>query len=192
MEEKQAIALKEWAIAVKALEAGEQIVIMRKGGIIEETRDFRLESNAFYLYPTYEHQKNELLKSAYQTDLDEILETWDNQDSFIKLTSYAEVTADLEVNDQEQLNLLFPYHIWTEHFAEERLKWKRDKPLHVLLLRVYRLSEPLLLPILPEYNGCKSWIRLLTELPLDVSMAPVLADYVFATQVEQIKRLLHK
>ena len=59
-------ALKEWASAVKALEAGSQIFIMRKGGIIEETRDFQVVSNDFYLYPTYEHQRRELLKAPYQ------------------------------------------------------------------------------------------------------------------------------
>ena len=60
--ERKPIALKEWAAAIKALENGTQIFIMRKGGIIEETRDFRVQSEAFYLYPTYEHQRKELLK----------------------------------------------------------------------------------------------------------------------------------
>jgi hypothetical protein len=182
MKEVNAIALKEWAVVIDALEAGEQIVVMRKGGIIEETRDFQLESNAFFLFPTYEHQRTELLKDAYQPSLDEILKATEANTDIVVLTSYAEVVADLEVNSHEELNRLFPYHIWTEYFAEERLKWKRAKPLHVLILRVYKLEVPLKLPMLMEYNGCKSWIRLNMELPESLGMNPVLTETAFAAQ----------
>ncbi|MDG0790271.1 DUF1802 family protein [Cohnella ginsengisoli] len=44
------IALREWAVAVKALEAGKQIMVLRKGGIAEETKEFRLESPSFFLF----------------------------------------------------------------------------------------------------------------------------------------------
>jgi hypothetical protein len=192
MEKIQLIALKEWAIAIDALEAGEQIVIMRKGGIIEETRDFELQSNAFFLYPTYEHQKKELLKTAYQSRLDEILMTSNPQETSVKLTSYAKVSADVEVNNQEELNRLFPYHIWTEHFAEERLRWKRTKPLHVLVLRVYKLEEPLEIPVMAEYNGCKSWIQLQTEMTEAISYKPVLPEAEFILQSDRIVHLLSK
>jgi hypothetical protein len=143
MKQANTIALKEWAIAIDALEAGEQIIIMRKGGIIEETRDFQLESSAFFLFPTYEHQKKQLLKAEYQPRLDQILDGMEASKASVTITSYAEAVLDIEVNSQEDLNRLFPFHIWTEHFAEERLKWKREKPLHVLVLRVYKLAVPL-------------------------------------------------
>ncbi|QGQ97841.1 DUF1802 family protein [Paenibacillus psychroresistens] len=184
------IALKEWAVAIDALEAGEQIVIMRKGGIIEETRDFKLESNAFFLFPTYEHQKIELLKDVYQLRLESITQATDVQKVTVTLTSYAEVVADLEVNSQEELNRLFPYHIWTEYFAEERLKWKRAKPLHVLILRIFKLERPIELPILDEYNGCKSWISLKIELPEGVEMSPVLSETEFEAQNKLISELI--
>jgi hypothetical protein len=180
------IALKEWAVAVDALETGKQIIILRKGGIIEETRDFQLESNAFFLFPTYEHQKKELLKDAYQPRLDQILKETDAKEAKVVITSYAEATVDIEVNSQEELNRLFPFHIWTEYFAEERLKWKRTKPLHVLILRVYKLEEALELPILPEYNGCKSWISLNVELSEGISKNPVLSDEEFSRQKTKI------
>jgi hypothetical protein len=186
MKSNHPIALKEWAIAVDALEAGQQIIILRKGGIIEETRDFQLESNAFFLFPTYEHQKKELLKHAYQPRLDQILDETDAKEAKVRITSYAEATADIEVNSQEELNRLLPFHIWTEYFAEERLKWKRTKPLHVLILRVYKLEEALALPILPEYNGCKSWISLNIELSTGISKRPVLSDEEFSRQKSQI------
>jgi len=37
-------SLKEWASVVKALENGDQTVILRKGGILETASGFKLES----------------------------------------------------------------------------------------------------------------------------------------------------
>ena len=58
------IALKEWAITVDALASGEQILLMRKGGIHEESKDFRIIHDEFLLYPTYEHQRPCLLYTS--------------------------------------------------------------------------------------------------------------------------------
>ncbi len=41
-------ALKEWATVVKALESGNQTVLLRKGGILETSSGFKLESKSFY------------------------------------------------------------------------------------------------------------------------------------------------
>lgn len=183
------VALKEWAVAIRALAEGRQIVLMRKGGIVEETREFRLESPSFWLYPTYEHQKRELLKEAEQPGLDQTLEGWSPQIDTAEITCYAEVAADIEVTSQELLDRIRDFHIWTDRFAEERLKWKRQKPLHVLLLRVYKLDEPVRVPIMEAYSGCKSWLRL--EGPFAPGgMKPVLDDERFGKLAGQIERLL--
>ncbi|MFD0692524.1 DUF1802 family protein [Paenibacillus sp. GCM10027628] len=184
------IALKEWASAVRALESGEQIFIMRKGGIVEETRDFQVESDAFFLYPTYEHQRRELLKDQYRSVIDQTLEDWSPEDSNVKISTYAELVEDIEISDQDQLNKLYPFHIWTENFTEERLKWKRKNPLHIMLLRVYKLDSPVEVPIEQAYLGCKSWIQIQSEQLEDLSMTPVLADEAFHAQIEEIKRHL--
>lgn len=123
-------ALKEWASAIKALETGRQVMVMRKGGIVEETRRFELKSPAFYLYPTYEHQRKELIKSSDHFYVDESLAEWVPEASTIRLTAYAEVTQDLEIRDQEMLDRLLDFHMWTADFAEDRLKveTKRSAP----------------------------------------------------------------
>jgi hypothetical protein len=59
-------ALKEWAVIVHALLEGEQIVDLRKGGLREDGRHFDVPAKRFWLYPTAEHQRAELLKSAYR------------------------------------------------------------------------------------------------------------------------------
>ncbi|MNC27688.1 hypothetical protein D3C75_758690 [compost metagenome] len=162
---------------------------MRKGGIVEETRDFQVESHHFYLYPTYEHQKRELLKENEQHAVDETLANWSADTRSVELTAYADVVEDIEVLDQEQLDRLSGFHIWTDTFAEERLKWKKKNPLHVLLLRVYQLEEPVSVPIRPDYLGCKSWVEIADSIP-EVKKTPVLTDGEFARQCGEIKSAL--
>ena len=57
-------ALKEWAVTIAALEAGDQVLIVRKGGIGEKR--FELPHPRFYLFPTYAHQRPELVKPAWR------------------------------------------------------------------------------------------------------------------------------
>jgi hypothetical protein len=182
-------ALKEWASAIQALEHGRQIMVMRKGGIVEETKHFELKSPAFYLYPTYEHQRKELIKSSDQSYVEESLAEWVPEASTVRITAHAEVTQDLEIRDQEMLDRLLEYHMWTADFAESRLKWKKKDPLHVLILRVYRLQEPMEIPVLPEYNGCRSWISIPNGL-VPREMTPVLNVADFAEQVQKINETL--
>ena len=66
-------ALKEWAVTVDALARGQQILLLRKGGIHEDSKDFRVVHPEFLLYPTYEHQREDLLKDDYQSQLERVL-----------------------------------------------------------------------------------------------------------------------
>ncbi|OXM84233.1 DUF1802 family protein [Paenibacillus rigui] len=186
----QPVALKEWAVAVEALRSGQQILMMRKGGIREETRDFQVESESFYLFPTYEHQKKQWIKPEFQHQLDRTLEGWSIEDTEVTLHCYAELAEDILIEDKEQLDKLGDLHIWTDTFAEERLKWKRTKPLHLMLLRVYELDEPVKLPILSSYIGCKSWIQLDTDVLEAAGRKPVLDDESFQRQIEQVHERL--
>ncbi|CAH0117786.1 MULTISPECIES: DUF1802 family protein [unclassified Paenibacillus] len=183
----QAVALKEWAVAVQALLDGRQTIVMRKGGIVEETKHFELKSHSFYLYPTYEHQRKHLLKDTYQHVLNETLADWSPNDSSVTIAAYAEAVRDIEIRDQETLDRLRHLHIWTDRFAEERLKWKRKHPLHVIVLRVYRLQDPLEIPIVPEHLGCKSWVGLDAGNSAS-GMSPVIGDREFEIQLEQIEK----
>lgn len=186
----ETIALREWAVAVRALEAGRQTIVLRKGGIAEETREFRLESPSFYLFPSFEHQRPELVKPASREEVTRTREEWEADPERALITAYAEAVEDLEVTDAETLRRLEGFHIWTEDYAEERLRWKRAKPLHVLLLRVYRLDDPIAVPMRDSYGGCKSWIRLEEELPRQAVRKPVLSDAEFAEHAAAVKRAL--
>ena len=58
------IAFKEWAVTVRALAEGEQLVTLRKGGIREENKHFEIEHDRFFLYPTFEHRRNDVVRAS--------------------------------------------------------------------------------------------------------------------------------
>ena len=149
-------ALKEWAVAVKALERGETALVVRKGGIREKA--FAVPKTRFLLLPGYEHQRPELLKSEHRHLMDEIPDLTD--DGPLRFSSFAEVAGAYEISEPEELAAIDPHHMWTSEYAESRFKWRPKKPLTVLVLRTYLLPETVELPYVDEYGGCKSWIEL--------------------------------
>lgn len=181
-------ALKEWAVACEALGRGEQILLLRKGGIREEHREFRIEHPEFLLFPTYEHQRSDLLKPPARADLERVLRERGSA-SEVSLRYWARVERVFEVTAEQELRSLALLHIWSDDYAEERLRWKPRKPLHVLALRVYELAAITRLPALPQYGGCKSWLTL--EEPVIVEGArPVLGEAQFAARLEQVAQLI--
>ena len=179
------IALKEWAITVRALAEGEQILLLRKGGIHESGKDFRVIHPEFLLYPTYEHQREDLLKSGHQPVLKQLLSDTPRSDS-ITFSNWARAEEIIEVEEQERVEDLSPYHIWTDEYAQSRLRWKPMLPLSILLLRVYRMEQPVTVPYIKEYGGCTSWVDIIPRLDLG-QLEPVLDDAEFQRQVDAIK-----
>ena len=41
-----------------------------------------------------------------------------------------------------------------------RFNYKPENPLYLLLVRAYRLHEPVVIENTPAYAGCKSWVPL--------------------------------
>ncbi len=182
------LALKEWAVAVKALVSGKQIIILRKGGIHRDDKEFRVVHPEFLLFPTYEHQKAELLQREYQHDLAETLGE-DDVGSLVTLFCWCEVTDTFELRDEDALERLSPQHIWTTDYAAKRLHWRPKHPLTVMLLKVHKLRQPQALPLLDEYEGCKSWVDLGQEVPLGY-LAPVLSDDDYEKKADAIRQTL--
>ena len=167
-------ALKEWAVAVKALERGETALVVRKGGIREKA--FAVPRTRFLLLPGYEHQRPDLLKPEYRELMREIPPLTD--DGPLRFASFAEVEGAYEVSEAEELSALDPYHMWTPEYAESRFKWRPKKPLTVLVLRTYLMPETVELPYRDEYGGCKSWIELQETVSVE-GARPALSDEDF-------------
>ena len=80
-------ALKEWATIVNALENGDQTVLLRKGGILEDSSGFVVESEKFFLFPTFEHQETRHLKPQFHKHLEDALASKPN-DGVNNITSF--------------------------------------------------------------------------------------------------------
>ena len=165
-------ALKEWAIVCKALEEGRQVLLLRKGGILEYKQGFEIKHNKFLLFPTFEHQSKEYIQPDYIDNIDIILQYQltnhyhpTTNSGRNKLTLYAEVIDVKEVNDKSLIRKLEKYHIWNDRYVNLRMDYNPKKPMSVLLLRVYKMNNPLEVDIRPEWAGCRSWVSVEFEFP---------------------------
>ena len=172
-------AYKEWAAVVHALLEGEQIVDVRKGGLREEGRHFGIQATRFWLYPTAEHQKAELLKAPYRHWIE--LANAAPVGEPIRIDGWADVTHVANVTEPEQLDALASKLVWTPDYAQSRLGWKRRDPLWVLVLRAHRLASPVTVPWDARYGGCTSWVDLagLPADPAGLASEPALSDVAF-------------
>jgi len=148
-------SLKEWATVVSALEEGNQTVILRKGGILETTSGFRIESKKFLLFPTYEHQESKHIKGNFQNYLD-VIKSNSTKEGYNNIASYAEVLHESDVS-KDKLNELSSFHIWSDSYIQERMNWMPEKPMKAIFLKIFKIPK-FEIPIKSEYQGCKSWI----------------------------------
>ena len=198
------IALKEWAVTVRALAEGEQLLTLRKGGIREEHKHFELEHERFFLYPTFDHQRNDVVRDAHTPELRRALEegVWPDGDpptqaltrdggipqpERVRVRAWAEVAGHYTVTDPRIVSELSPFYIWTTDYAQKRLSWKPRHPLHVVLLRTYRIPRPVTVRVRGDYAGCRSWLEIARDLPFEGT--PVLADDEFAHVRETIESI---
>src|SRR5256885_8264657 len=194
-------AFKEWAVTVRALAEGEQLVTLRKGGIREENRHFEIEHDRFFLYPTFDHQQAGLVRESHRPELGRALEegVWTDgepppsaldrdggvqQPERVRIRAWAEVAASYLITDPRCVDALSPYYVWTTDYAEKRLAWKRRYPLHVILLRTYRIPRPVTVKVRDEYGGCRSRLGLPRDLPFEGPPPP--SDHEFARAAAEI------
>lgn len=184
------LAFKEWASVVAALAVGRQSIILRKGGLNEEGGSFELKNPSFLLFPTYEHQNLEDLSPEGREFLKPILETASHRDAQqVEFDYCAKVEKSFWVDDLDKLFALWPYHVLSEQSVKKRFLWGDNAGLHIFLVRVYRLGWTERLDARPEYSGCKSWVTLERDIPVQQA-TPVLPDDAYAGLQNKLTQLL--
>ena len=173
-------AFKEWQVITEALGAGEQIIILRKGGISENRGNFQVEARRFWLFPTQFHAQRDKTKPAAAKWFAPV-----GDPATVTLRYFADVVGTVFLADWEKVARLDPFHCWTEAAVREKFDWSKPPGLHVLVVRVHRLCEPLTLPVTPGMAGCKSWIELPPAFDAQPS-DPVITDAVFAARLEEM------
>jgi hypothetical protein len=172
-------ALKEWAIAIAALRSGTISLLLRKGGIRDPLHPFANMPQQAALFPTYEHQVPHYLQQPVESGPP-------NPSGPIAIDTWAQVTHRFALHTEAEVMALLPFHIWTAAFVSERLKWRSQQPLQVLLLRAYQLPEGIELERSPTHAGCRSWIELETSISTQNS-SPVLSEQAYQTRLQAIE-----
>lgn len=174
------VAFKEWAVVVDALGRGEQILILRKGGISETGRRFEVQHPRFFLFPTWFHQQRESVIPSAQARYD-ALAAGGIDPTQVTIQFYGEVIRWLRVISREALSRLRGQHIWQEEVIARRFEWGRREQIHALTIRVFQLPKPAVLPVLPSYGGCRSWVDLDRQIEIGGAL-PVLSDDQFESR----------
>jgi len=178
--------LKEWSYICETLAEGRQILLARKGGILDESR-FSLPHPDFLLWPTHLHQR-EQLREALKPDESPRINAFPvhvQETSSISVGVFCRVTDCLTITNPDTLRKIDGDHVWKQSFLEQRLRWGHEELLTIMLVRAYRLRKEISIPSLPSYSGCRSWIEI-DEIPLP-SMDPVLSEEAF---FERRRRIL--
>ncbi len=179
-------AFKEWAIVVDALGRGEQIIILRKGGIHEGRDGFRAEHEQFFLFPTLFHQQRDGVTASARQRFDDIQQHL--SPATVRIQFHAQVVSAFSVGSLENVGALRGQHIWTDPIIQERFAWGAKEGLHAMALRVFRLPHAIDLPVVPAYGGCRSWIELERDIDIAGSQ-PVVGDAAFGPRLHQFTRI---
>ena len=180
--------MKEWAVVCRALEDGQQSVLLRKGGIIEETRDFALVERSFLLYPTYEHQNFDSVRPEFRDGFKESL-AHKPPDDVVRISAWAEVTDLFLTHDLDALLSLGDLYAWSEDYIRMRMAYKPRKPMNVVIVRTYGLGRSVDVPVLEHFAGCKSWVPIDDTIEVDRS-APALDATKHDAVVDRVASVL--
>src|ERR1700759_2662129 len=146
------IAFKEWAVTVRALAEGEQLLTIRRGAAPQPPdRPFRLAHERFFLYPPFDPRAGALVREPHQPELRRALEegVWSDgepplhsfvsgaplqQPDRVRIRAWAEVTPPFPFVAPRCVDAPPPFYVWTRDSPQRRLGWRGPQPLHVLLL----------------------------------------------------------
>lgn len=170
-------AFKEWAIVVDALGRGEQIIILRKGGISEGRDGFQMEHPQFLLFPTLYHQQRESVTLEAQARYDQIAPGLPAPE-IVLVEFHAEVVTWRQVDSLSSAEGLRGQHCWKDEVIADRFDWGRAKNIFAIAVRVHKLPLAIELPMSPAYGGCKSWVELEKDIVTSGSL-PVLDQQAF-------------
>jgi hypothetical protein len=162
-------SLKEWSSVIDALGRGDQVILIRKGGIADA--DFGVEAQQFYLYPTYFHQgENEHRPS-------------------VDITHWCEVERTWRIRDSDVLHRLEPHVAMPADTLEARYRFRPDQALHIIGVRTWRLAKPVEVKFNDVYAGCRSWLSVDDEIDVAGS-TPVLGVDELKARLETVEALL--
>jgi hypothetical protein len=180
-------ALKEWAVICRALETGQQTLLLRKGGIAEGVGGFRAEHDRFWLYPTQFHQSADQLSPSFASLLSDV-DQLRTDDGRMVIRTFAVVEQVVYLTRLEQALSLHGLHGWNDVVVMQRFAYKKPG-LYLFVVRVFAATNSTAVTESATMAGCKSWVQLPPPIATD-ELTPVVDDARFAQAVAEIQRRL--
>src|SRR2546423_1700005 len=162
-------ALKEWASVIQALDRGDQVVLIRKGGLADP--HFGLEAERFYLFPTNYHDAGA------------------GEPAYVPITHWAGVVRTWQIRDFEPLNRLQSLVAMDRATLETRYNFRPDQAINVIAVRAWRLATPVNVAMTEAYGGRPSRVSLDEEIDIDGSRPPP-REAELQAEVGSARRLL--
>ncbi len=169
--------LREWSSVVDSIAAGRTHVLIRKGGIAEGRDGFQLKRSFFGLLPTLFHQvKSAQPQASAPTPpsavsiLCQLVEAWSvpSTISLDRISGFHEYSADQLVTRQQ---------------------YKPERPVNLIVIRPFRLRQPLHIEAGQVKTVCRSW----AEVPLTGGLGgidPVIDVETADRTIAEVRRLL--
>jgi len=178
------LALKEWAAVVHALVDGRQTVLLRKGGIHEKR--FTVRGSRFVVFPTVAHSHAESTRPEHAELL--AIGLADVGDASVVVRAELSVVQTIAVRQPERIAELEPFHIWTtDSVRRNRIDFRPRHELTAIVVSARALAVPLVVPLLPEYAGCRSWVDLVDVPELCAAADPLHDDASLREVAEQVR-----
>ncbi|MGI8875397.1 MAG: DUF1802 family protein [Egibacteraceae bacterium] len=156
----ESLALKEWGAVAHGLLDGRQTILLRKGGIHE--RRFEVAASrgeVFVLFPTVAHSHAERVRPEHVDLLGP--GAADVADDRVTVRCGVRLIAAVAVARPGALPALADLHIWTQDSVRaDRLDFRPKHVLHALVVEAVALPDPVTLPRVEAYGGCRSWLHL--------------------------------
>ncbi|MBT5925959.1 MAG: DUF1802 family protein [Verrucomicrobia bacterium] len=174
-------AFKEWRVIVDTLGRGDQVVIMRKGGIDEGENGFEIKHQRFWLFPTQFHQQKDMVIPTVADQMEP-----SSINGTIPIQYHCEVVTHFELTQTDQITKLRGQHAWKDEVLIQRMTSGTRNQLHALLVRVSQLPTPKEITMQDEYGGCRSWIQLKESLNPN-NTVPIIKEELFAKKIQAFK-----
>ena len=178
----ESVGFKEWALVCEALGRGEQCILLRKGGIAEGRAGFGFRHTEFFLFPTYFHEQAERIRPLHA-------EVPAERTGKIEMKFFVTLETSVALTKWATAIALEPFHVLQPEVVWERFEYSEIPGIHVAFVRVYRLTQPWVIPKLRAYGGCRSWVNLLA-IPDEAAREAVLSQAEHQARLQQFRDLI--
>lgn len=188
--ESCAFGVKEWAVVVEAIRSGKQCYLLKKGGLTEPDHpDFERPGGIFGLIPTWHKQSPDHLRAESCREFKEVLEGDDASESY-SITTVVDITEQVVLSNPIRAHRLWERHVWRADYITERINTRPEVPLHLLFVRAYELSKPVVISRGDSFNNMRHWVDLGEEASLDEAKV-VLKDPEYKRETRIVRELLN-